>query len=65
MIAVQVGPFCLVCGSMEGPGALPSFMASETPETLLPIHPNSWALGDGITQRCLEPTPALVPRDPR
>ncbi|KAH0517950.1 Dynein heavy chain 17, axonemal [Microtus ochrogaster] len=34
VIAVQVGPFCSVCGSMEGPGALPNFVASETPETL-------------------------------
>lgn len=57
MIAVQVGPFCSVCGSMEGPEALPSFMASETPETLLPILPNSWPLGNGMTQSLDQPLP--------
>lgn len=56
MIAVQVGPFCSVAGSMRGwAGALPGFHGIS--DTRDPVHPNSWALDSGMTQRCLGPLP--------
>jgi hypothetical protein len=50
VIAVQVGPFCLVSGSVGDPELCPVFLASQSPETLLSDHPNSQALGREVTQ---------------
>lgn len=67
MIAVQVGPFCSVSGSVGGLELCLVFPVSQSPETLLSDHPNSQALGGGwggVTQRSLR-CPALAPRGPR